>query len=69
MSVKISPITCLPVMCLCVHTHLFTPELSKLCVAYGMMVCRQLDLKQYLTLVQGRPTCGPSRIEWPAEYF
>ena len=27
------------------------------------------NLKQYLTLVQGRPTRGPSRIEWPAEYF
>ena len=33
------------------------------------MVRRQLDLKQYLTLVQGRPTRGPSRFEWPAEYF
>ena len=32
-------------------------------------MCRQLDLKQYLTLVQGRPTRRPSRIEWPAEYF
>ena len=33
------------------------------------MVCRQLDLKQYLTLVQGLPTRGPSYIEWSAEYF